>query len=297
MSTRYSDITKNCMFLQLSMSRLGDKRGVSSDDIEVDADKDLVMVRKKLFKADQFNSIKTFDRQTKQHVKDIGFPYEKGFYLFPAVASDDLDEYLKERAKKREEVLVPAFAEIVPSLVDQTPKSLRALWKEEDYKKFTPEGVTWEFSMSWLWMMFTAPMQLEGVSTEFAKRAARNWDQRLERAYEETRHMLREVFLGIITKLRDNLEPDAYGGHKRLSTSAIRDLREFIANCPIRNVTDDRQIAQWSAQVEKLIGDDTEAFRENDGFRARVHGELTGIEKAISDSIEVAPKRRIKLAS
>lgn len=78
---RTSDITKTCVFLQLNLSRLGDKRGVSSEDVEVDADKDTVKVRKVIFKSSSFDAIKSLDGEVRRYIRTQCFPFEPGIHL------------------------------------------------------------------------------------------------------------------------------------------------------------------------------------------------------------------------
>jgi hypothetical protein len=110
--------------------------------------------------------------------------------------------------------------------------------------------------------------------------------------------LLRETCLNLVSHLRSSLECDAYGAPKRLATSTVRNLQEFFENFNLRNVTNDAELGSLVEQGRGLIsGIDAESLRTMDGLRLRVRSELNNIEQAVTDTMMVAPTRRIKMRS
>lgn len=288
--TQVSDITKTCVFLKLTLSRLGDKRGVPSEQVEVDANKDLVKIRKIIFRSHRFDAIRSLDGEVRRYVRDICLPFEPGLHLVPLGIVEQIKTQLMNYYARRLE-LIASFVEIWPELMGEARPELRALFDEGDYSKNVGDA----FEMSWQFLMFTAPTELDSLNPKIFQEERAKMQARMQEAWEEARYVLRETCLGLVTHLREQLEPDVHGAPKRLSGSTVKHLWDFISSEPLRNVTGDRELAQYSEQMRALLnGVDRETLKEGDGLRARVRAELQKIETAITQSIETAPRRRIK---
>ena len=286
------NLSESCVFLQLNLSRMGDKRGVSSEDIEVDADKDRVKVRKVIFKSGAFDAIKSLDSEIRRYVRAQAFPYESGMHLIPLRMVDPITTRLEAYHLKRLE-LIEHFVEVFPIIVEQAPAHLRALHNASDY---TVDGVANQFSMSWQFMQLIAPNNLEQVSNDVFKQEKFKLQERMQEAYEEARMLLRETCLNLVSHLRLSLESDAHGAAKRLSSSTVTHLQEFLNNFELRNVTNDHELETYISQAKALTnGIDAEALRTMDGLRIRMRSELETIETQITRTLLVQPTRRIKV--
>jgi hypothetical protein len=286
------NISETCVFLQLSLSRMGDKRGVSSDEIEVDADKDLVKVRKVIFKSAAFDAIKSLDSEVRRYVRSQCFPYDAGLHLTPLLMVDSitarLHSYLRQRL-----LLVDHFGQVLPVLAENIAPRLRKLHNNRDYDL---KNALSQFSMGWQFLMVTAPMNLESINSELARKEHRKMQERWADALEEARLLLRETCLNLVSHLRTSLENDAYGAPKRLSTSTVRNLQEFFDNFRLRDITDDQEMKELIDRGKSLLGGiDAESLRTADGLRARVRSELNEIEQAVTATLTTAPTRRIRV--
>jgi hypothetical protein len=288
------ELNQVCVFLQISLSRMGDKRGVSSDEIEVDADKDLVKVRKVIFKSAAFDSIKSLDSEIRRYVRQQCFPYDAGLHLVPLamepIITARLENYLQRRL-----VLIDQFAQVFPSLAEAFESHLRKLHNKRDYDL---DNIPNQFSMAWQYLMLTTPTTLESINSELFKKEQRKMQEKWGEALDDARMLLRETCLNLVSHLRSSLDSDAYGAPKRLVTSTVRNLQEFFDNFNLRNITDDRELTSLVGQGKQLLdGIDAESLRTMDGLRLRVRSELQSIEQSVTDTLMVQPTRRIKVRS
>jgi len=271
---------------------MGDKRGVSSDEIEVDADKDLVKVRKVIFKSSNFDRIKSLDSEIRRYVRSQCFPFENGLHLVPLKMVDLITDRLHSYFLKRQEY-IEAFVAVYPSLVVDANPKLRKLFNENDYDM---DDVASQFTMGWQFLMLTTPTTLESVNSEMFAQERRKMQERMQEAFEEARMLLRETCLNLIQHLRVSLESDAHGAAKRLSSSTVRHLQEFLNTFDLRNVTNDHELARFVKEARQLTdGVDADSLRSMDGLRHRLRAELTGIEEAITINLVTQPTRRIRV--
>src|ERR1700722_4094155 len=182
-------LTETCVFLQVSLSRMGDKRGVSSDEIEVDADKDLVKVRKVIFKSDAFNSIKSLDSEIRRYIRSQCFPYDAGLHLvalkMEPIITMRLVDYLRRR-----EILIDHFCSIYPTLAESFQPHLRKLHDAHDYDV---HNVRERFTMEWQYLMLTSPTNMESINSELFKKEQRKMQEKWVEALDDARMLLRET--------------------------------------------------------------------------------------------------------
>lgn len=282
---------KKIVFLQLGISRMGDKRGVSSEDFEVDADKELVTARKKIFKSPAFDRIKSLDGEIRRWVRSQCFPYETGLHI----AALDMMPYLNERLNRyflERSAYIDTFAAVFPTLAQDFSPKLRKLWRDKDYDI---DDVASHFSMYWYFIELKTPDSLDRVSAEAFRTEKNKLEQRFAEAFEEARMILRETCLRLVTHLREQLGTDAYGAQKRLSSPTVMRLQEFVDTFSLRNITNDNELQIYVNQLKSLTrGIDAESLRTMDGLRARVRSELDAIESSLTEAVELAPTRRIR---
>jgi hypothetical protein len=288
------DLTKACVFLRLSLSRMGDKKGVSSDLVQADVDKTMVMVRKRLFRCHQFNAIKNLDSQIRNYVRDpnVCLPFDPGIHMVALQKADEIDRQLEIYFQARV-MLIDEFAKAWPNLVKNlAPKDLRALYEKNDYEM---DGIRDEFLMTWNFWTFTAPLELKEVSPRVFKAESERIRQRMDDAFDKVRLVQAETFAQLVGQLRDKLSGDVNGNPKRLSASKVRDLIEFTRSFPLQNVTNFEQLATEVDRADRLLkGVDIEELRSTDGLRARVRSELSEIEQILDRNIVNAPRRIIR---
>ena len=284
-------LTEEPIFLQIAISRMGDKRGVSSDEIEVDADKDLVKVRKVIFKSPSYDRIKRLDSEIRRYVREACFPYESGLHLTASKMVDPINHKLENFSTMRYE-FVCSFARDFERLKLEFPEKLRKLYNEDDYNVGDIVG---QFSMWWQFLKLQVPDSLDSINRALASEEQKKFRARMQEAYEEARMVLRETCFELVTHLRKSLENDHYGAPKRLATTTVTKLQEFLGQFQLRDITNDTELDALVGQIKSLVmGVDAESLRTMDGLRGRVRTELEAVEVKLSESVITPPARRIR---
>src|SRR5260370_41370557 len=82
--------------LQVKFGLLGDSRKVSASQVEVDTDKQLLRVAKKILESVEFEASRQLDRNVKKYLDSVCVPFETGtrFLAFPLI--EDVDRKLRD---------------------------------------------------------------------------------------------------------------------------------------------------------------------------------------------------------
>ena len=110
-----TDLGRKTVFIKLHLGLLGNSRKVSSSQVEVDADKELIRVAKTLLDSPELQAISTLDGDVRRFLYDTCLPFEVGIHLLPLGLLETVDEKLNEfREKRRVSVEVFLFAYPTP---------------------------------------------------------------------------------------------------------------------------------------------------------------------------------------
>jgi hypothetical protein len=126
-----ADLARKTVFIKLHLGLLGNSRKVSSSQVEVDADKELVRVAKTLLDSPELQAIRTLDGDVRRFLYDTCLPFEVGIHLLPLGLLETVDERLNEFREKRR-VLVEVFLFAYPRLCQEAAGRLRTLHNPAD---------------------------------------------------------------------------------------------------------------------------------------------------------------------
>jgi hypothetical protein len=115
------DLTRRTVCIKVQRTRLGNSRKVSAAKVEVDTDKTLLRISKRLFDCDEYKAISNFDAEVSKYLESVCLPFEKGIHLCPLPLLQQVDQTLKEFAARRT-ALVEAFLTVYPDLCAQAPE-------------------------------------------------------------------------------------------------------------------------------------------------------------------------------
>lgn len=287
-----SEMNERHVFLHLSLHKMGDKRGVDSEEVEVDADKDLVLVRKKIFKNAQYNLIKSLDGEIRRYARSQSFPFEAGLHMVALHMAPVIAQRLDEYSITRHEY-VGMFANVWPMIVEEFPDKLRKLYNAKDYEI---GNISNHFSMSYNFLGMEVPKRLEEIGADILRAETKKFRGRIEEAYEEARMVLRETCLTLVKHLHDCLGTDLYGAPKRMHPSAVMKMQEFLNTFDLKNITNDKEMTEITTRLRELLQGvhHPDQLREAGWFRNQIHDELEGIKYQLDEATHVAPTRRIK---
>lgn len=269
------DLAKRTVCIKVRLSTMGNTRKVSTSEIEVDADRDLLRLSKQLVASGELKAIGRFDGEIRRFLYNICLPFEIGIHLLPIAALETVEYRLRQFSEDRKQ-LVTAFINAYPSLCQDAAKRLRGLYNPADYPPV--EDVEREFGFSWQYVSFGVPDQLKGISREVWEQEREKAAQRMAEASSEIQHVLRESMAKLVQHMADRLKEGADGKLLRFKESTVSNLVEFLTNFEFRNVTDDKELQALAAQARQLLqGVSADDLRTTGDLRAKVQQGMAGI--------------------
>lgn len=133
---------------------------------------------------------------------------------------------------------------------------------------------------------FRTPEVIKEIDPEWYAELVKNEEANLAIATSEITGMMREVLMEMVSHLQERLTPSADGKKKILHESAIDNLREFLNNFELRNVTNDKDLA---LEVEKakalLVGTSAATLRSSEEWREKLRAGMEHITKNLGEMV------------
>lgn len=263
-----TDLARKTVFIKLHLGLLGNRRKVSSSQVEVDADKALIRVSKTLLDSPELQAIRTLDGDIRRYLYDTCLPFDVGIHLLPLALLETVEERLGEFKEKRDE-LVQVFLVAYPRLCQEAAARLRTLYNPADYP---PVGeVRSHFTLSWQYVSYGVPEQLGEISARIFETERDKAAEAMSEACDEIQQVMRASLLELVSHLRDRLTDQADGKPQRLRESTLQKLRDFLSTFDLRNVVDDYELKEQVDKARALLeGASTDALRNMPLIRVRV---------------------------
>jgi Protein of unknown function (DUF3150) len=286
------DLAKRTVCIKVRLSTMGNTRKVSTSQIEVDADRDLLRLSKQLVASAELKAIGRFDGEIRRFLYNICLPFEVGIHLLPIAALETVEYRLRQFADDRKQLVI-AFINAYPSLCQDAAKRLRGLYNPADYPPV--EDVEAEFGFSWQYVSFGVPDQLKGISREVWEQEREKAAQRMAEASSEIQHVLRESMAKLVQHMADRLKEGADGKLLRFKESTVSNLVEFLTNFEFRNVTDDKELQALAAQARQLLqGVSADDLRTTGDLRAKVQQGMAGIAAQLDTMLTRPGSRKFR---
>jgi hypothetical protein len=286
------DLSQTTVCLRVHLGALGNTRKVSSANVEVDADKQLIRVSKKLLDAAELRDIHRLDSELRSYLYEICLPFEIGIHLLPLPLIETVDAKLQEMRERRA-ALVEAFLRVYPTLCRQISQRLRTLYSPADYPP--ADYVRSKFTFSWQYLSFGVPGQLKEISTRIFTSEREKAAQRMAEASVEIQQVLRTALAEMVEHLRYRLTVIEDGKPKQLRESAVQKVKDFLATFDFRNVTDDQALAEQVEKARKLLeGVDAEVIRNTETLRDRISVGMSEIRAQLDTMIIDRPARKFR---
>lgn len=288
-------IQDRAIALSVTLRRFGNSRKLSTDAVEVDADKSLIGVRKRLLEGAALKAISGLDSSILAAVYNRSLPsmFKDGIYLVPTDLVNELDAKLEELKAERER-LVENFAEAYPYLIEEAAARLRSVFDPRDYP--SAEQVRESFSMEWYYVDLGAPRALQGVSRQlFNKEAAKQaalWDD----AMQEIRQVLRLQLQGMVDHMVDRLSGRTEEGKPKVFRDTLTErLNDFLSTFSPRNLTDDEELQALVGKARDLMaGVSPDLLRRSEAVRDTVAQGFGSIKTELDQMMVDKPKRAIR---
>lgn len=285
------------MCLQLQFGAPGHRANVDPDKVDVgDAQKDSVHVAKDILNSDTLRAITAGDSRIRRDLRRLAVTpplFKSGLYIVALAAVDRVEEMLSEYFKTEREPLIEQLMTEYPEIKEDARRRLGKLYDDGDYP--TPNALRRSFRVIKTYMALETPASLQGVNAavyaQEKERAEKLWGE----AALEILTLLREQFKALVTEMRDRLEPSPDGGTKRFALASTNRLAEYLENFPLRNVTNDAELAAAVEQCRKVLrGMDADSLKQTN-FREAVQQGFAQLAERAAALVEDAPTRMMEL--
>jgi hypothetical protein len=285
-------LSESTVILQVEFGVLGDSRKVSSSQVEVDTDKQLLRVAKKILVSAEFEAIRQVDRRVKKYLDGVCVPFETGTRFLALPLIEDVDRKLHEFAHERA-TLVERFLELYPALCESMSERLRVLHNPLDYPPI--EMVRERFYFTWRYVAYGVPGQLKTISGRIWHEEREKAAQRFAEAQTEAQILLRESMSELVNHMLERLEASDTGKPKVFKKSTVANLGEFLATFDFRNIANDTELKE---QVEKarvlLAGVTAEEIRTTADLRTRLKTGMSEIAAKLDTMVTTMPRRKFR---
>ncbi len=274
-------ITENVIAISITRTRWGVNRKVSSERVTTTAERQMVSANKRLIKDDSYKAIQSVDHAIRMRVASVALPSPlgDGTYLVPMALVEQLDADLVAFAVQRQ-AAVDAFVEAYPSLVEAAKAKLGDLFEASDYPP--EEDVRGRFSLTWRYLAFETPSQLQHVSDKLWQDACARNDAALAETADLIRQTLRATALGLVDRIRERLTPGPDGEPKIFRRSMVDNAVSFLETFELRNVTSDDELPAAVTKMRAMLkGVDPRVLRDDDVVRATVQRQAAEITKQL----------------
>lgn len=291
-STDATDLVKNVFFLSVRRGAIGNTRKVKDEVLNTTADHNLLRVSKTLLEAKELDAIRKHDYELRKWLGQTCLPFDTGIMLLPRGFADAAKAKFKTHREERE-ALVDAFIAVYPDVKAAAKEKLGVLYSDDDY--IPVQEIKDKFTFSVTFFDFRTPDVIQQIDPEWYAELVKNEEQNLANATQEITGLMRETMLEMVAHLQDRLTPGEEGKAKILKESAIDNLREFLNNFDLRNITNDKQL---QLEVEKakalLVGTSAATIRSNDEWREKLRAGMEHITKNLGEMVEDKTGRKFR---
>lgn len=270
-------IMDRAVCISLTFNRFGITKQLPKSAYQVDADKDRTKAQKYILDAKELKALVSLDNEISHWVRDdIALPspmFKNGIYLVPMELVGLIEKKLAEYKAKRD-LLVRAFVNAYPQMIEDSKKALNGQFNPLDYPP--ADAIASYFGMTWQYIGYGVPGQLESVNKEIYSREQQKAEARVADATEQIIATLRLSLKGLVDHMVERLSPDADGKPKVFKSSLVGNMTEFLATAKQRNITGDVEFDKLADQAASIMnGVDIKTLKDNKSVRDYV---LKGME-------------------
>ena len=287
------NILDRAVCLSVELHRLGTKRKVSSQQIDTDADRDMIHVSKDILESEALKAIQKLDGEIRKYIAVRCLPslFRSGVYLLPIDLIQEVDMRLQTFTMERQ-MRVDAFMGEYRETANAAEFRLGSLYNAQDYP--SESKVRAQFYMVTRYLTFSTPGQLRAVNPALFERETQKMQQQIASATEEITGMLRSAMAELVDHLIDRLSPEPGGKRKVFRDSLVGNVKDFLEVFQARNIADDRALADLVTQAERLLdGVDAGDLRDSAKLRERVTVGFQSIKATLDGMLVTAPSRKV----
>jgi hypothetical protein len=289
------NITDKAVCLSLQVSSLGNRKKLSTDSFEVEADKTMISATKQLLDADEYNNIKKLDAEMKSWLAKRALPsfFKSGIYLIPFQLVEKVDKRLEDYRVNRDS-LVGKFVNAYSRLKEEARGRLNGVFNEADYPPLSEVGKA--FGVKSNYVVFDTPNALKGISEEMWQREKQRAEEMWRDASAEIQNAVRASFADLVSHMVERLAPGEDGKPKIFKETLVGNMNEFLELFEARNITDDDALAELVSKARAIMaGVDPEKLRKNKSIRESVQASMSQLKSSLDSMIVTKTSRQINL--
>jgi hypothetical protein len=288
-------IAENSICLALDVKCIGNSRKLRDDQIEVEADKEMIKAAKKLLDAPELDAIKSLDAEMRNWLGKRALPsmFKSGIYLIPISLVQDVDAKLQEYQENRSGK-VQSFVSSYERIKADAQQRLNGVYNEKDYP--SAEKVEQLFSVKSSYVTFGTPAALQQISSSLWEREKEKAEKQWKEAGEEIRIVLRESMKKLVDHMVERLASTEDGKPKIFRDSLIGNMQEFLELFNARNITGDAELEELANKAKAIMkGADPSKIRASTDTRETIKNAFESIKANLDTMVIDRPSRQIKI--
>lgn len=255
-------LVENTIAYQMTIHRWGIKRQVSQGVLEglIPGERELIKKKmlsasKRIIESKEYDAIVSLDGHTSRWLGEHSVPsiLKKGVYCLPVVICGEVDTYIEEYKRKRQDEIVPLFIEAYETQAYAARDMLgSALFSSLEYP--TVEKMRNLFSVDTSYLTFDVPSSLKYVSEELFKREQEKVEQQWQEAAEAINQLLIAECAELVSGLQSALTGLNDGTLKRFRDANFVNLDTWAELfLRARNVTDNAELEGVVREIRQTL--------------------------------------------
>lgn len=256
---------------------------------------DYLRGRKLLLAPESTAQIKQVIGKARNWLRKIALPFPiTGCLLIPRKLIPEIQETLGN-LENEYNAAVADFLYWYPQAIEDARYEMGDLFSSCDYP--TREEVKNRFRFQWRYIT-VGPSGSRVLPPSIYKDEVEKFRNLMEQARQEAIAALRVEFVNLVANIADKLSGSDDGKPKKLRDAAIENLKEFLDSFAARNLFEDDQLAELISQCRNIIsGTTANDIRTSVQVKENLHNSMESLLKAIDDSLENLPRRKLRFAA
>lgn len=281
--------------LALKIGTFGNTRQASLAPVTVEADKTLLRLTKTLLDSPELVTINKGDRALTAAIRKLAFKsyFKGGVYLLPLATVEQVEGLIAARMQVRA-TEIDIAVQMYEQRCAETSERLGTVADGRDYPSV--ERFRQTFYMEHNYITFETPSRLKAISAALFAQEAEKQRAKLESVADACQQTMRAGLLQLVEHLTDRLTPDAEGKPKRLHTTTITHLTDFLDTFALRNVTDDTELGALVEKAQAIMkGIDHKTLKSDDLIRQKIVADLSSVQASLAPMVVAHGSRQIDL--
>lgn len=289
-----TEIAKSTVVLQLEISVPSFKKKIDSKEVkrtDDDADSTMLHVHKDLIdrSAAEYTAITgAVSRLKNRWLRNRTVPckvLKGGMYGIPVTLVGEVDAGIQNFINEEWRPLIEVLATKFETLKEEAQKRLGSHYDPSDYPG--AEALKGKFKITVRWLSFNVPAALAELDKELFDRECQRAEAEWRQVSDDIRGALRESFAGLVEHLLDRLTPDEDGKPKKLHTTAVEQLQDFLSTFSARNLTNDAELAALAQRAQGIMrGVGVDQLRKQETTRARIVNGFSAMKEQLSGLVQ-----------